>query len=390
MDENAAHELHCVECSATFGPDGAGYRCPNCAGLLEVSNPPADVDAATVESRDVVGPYRYAEFLPFAREVAVTMDEGATPQVSCPGLADELGVDAVLLKDEGRNPTGSLADRGLSLAVTAAVRRGASDVALPTTGNGGQSAAAYAGRAGVDSHSFVPTRCPFVNKAMVNVHGGDMTVVEGRYGDALDAYEERSDGAWAPVGPASPYRREGAKTLYFELVESLGWSAPDAVVVPTGNGIVLAAVHAAIDDLATAGLVDERPRLYAVQPEGCAPVVAAHETGGSVEPVDVPDTIVGPLEVADPSCGDLAVDAVAATDGDAVAVDDDALLEGAADAASGTGVEVGATGGVAVAGARTLAEDDAFDGDETVALVNPVAGSKEADLLRSYLMSQGM
>lgn len=396
MDTTTAFRgLRCTDCGATFDPPAAEYRCPDCDGVLEATyDREESIDVETIEARDAVGPARYAEFLPFAPEATVSIDEGATPSVSCSDLAGELGVDDLLIKDEGRNPTGAMADRGLSLAVTAAVQQGATDVALPTTGNGGQSAAAYAGRAGIDSHSFVPTRCPFVNKAMVNVHGGDMNVVEGRYGDALAAYEngrtEEPEAEWAPVGPASAYRREGAKTIYFELAESLDWSAPDAVVVPTGHGIALGGIHAAVSDLTDAGLVDGTPRLYAVQPDGCPPVYDRWAGQDALDSVESPDTIVGPLEVGDPAAGDLAVDAIEATGGRAVVVDDDAILEAGADAASDTGVEVGATGGVAVAGARTLANDGAFDADDTVVLVNPVAGSKEADLLRSYLMSQGM
>jgi|AntDeeMinimDraft_5_1070356.scaffolds.fasta_scaffold00220_16 threonine synthase len=393
MDDSSDHSLHCLDCGASFDPSGAVYRCPDCDGLLEAvtdDDELGDVDAATVRDRDADGIHRYAEFLPFTRETAVSIDEGATPGVSCPDLADDLNVGELLIKDEGRNPTGAAVDRGLSLAVTAAVQRGATDVALPTTGNGGQSAAAYAGRAGIDSHSFVPTRCPFVNKAMVNVHGGDMNVVEGRYADALDACEGGKEDDWTPVGPASPYRRAGAKTIYFELAEALGWEAPDAVVVPVGHGNVVAGLAAAIDDLDAAGFVADSPRLYAVQPEGCPPVYDRWADQGQLDSVDTPDTIVGPLEVGDPVAGDLAVDAVDRTGGRAVVVDDDAILEAGADAASETGVEVGATGGVAVAGTRELAEDGAFDADDTVALLNSVAGSKEADLLRSYLMSQGM
>lgn len=386
--------LRCTDCGATFDPPAAGYRCHDCDGLLEASyEGDRAVDEDTIAARDAVGPARYAEFLPFPPEVIVSIDEGATPSVSCPTLADELGVENLLIKDEGRNPTGAVADRGLSLAVTAAVQQGATDVALPTTGNGGQSAAAYVGRAGISSHSYVPTRCPFVNKAMVNVHGGDMNVVEGRYGDALAAYEDvRTDepeAEWVPVGPASAYRREGAKSIYFELAESLDWSAPDAVVIPAGHGNAVAGVAAAFEDLDDAGLVEERSRLYAVQPAGCAPIVDAWENDSAVEAVELPDTIVGPLEVADPAAGDLAVDAITSTDGGAIAVDDDSVLEGAVDAASETGVEVGATGGVAVAGVRALAGDGEFDPEDTVVLLNTVAGSKEADLLRSYLMSQG-
>ncbi|WP_226012789.1 threonine synthase [Halomicrobium salinisoli] len=388
MDATTAFRgLECLDCGAT-APDGS-YRCPDCGGLLRASY---DLDAVpgadALDGRDP-GPYRVAELLPFSRDHAVTMDEGATPATACPTLADEFGVDELLVKDEGRNPTGAATDRGLSLAVTAARDGDAAAVALPTTGNGGQSAAAHAGRAGLDSHSFVPSRCPFVNKAMINVHGGDMNVVEGRYPDAVEAYEGGREDEWTPVGPASPYRREGLKGIYFEVAATLSWSAPDALVVPTGHGTALAAIHAAATQLADAGVVDETPRLYAAQPTGCAPVVDA-VADGEVSPEEQPDSIVGSLEVPDPVLGDRAAAAVRESDGEGVAVDDDDALAAAVDAAGDTGLEVSATGGVGVAAARKLADLGAFDGDDAVVVVNPVAGGKENDVLRSHLMSRGV
>jgi len=372
----AFRHFACADCGESFDADEIEARCPSCAGVLAAEY---DHDAR----EDPTEPP-----LPVARERLLTIDEGETPATDCPSLAEEVGVERLLVKDEGRNPTGAVADRGLSVAVTAAALAGAEDVALPTTGNGGQSAAAYAGRAGLDSHSYVPTRSPFVNKAMINVHGGDMNVVEGRYPDALGAYEDGREEAWFPVGPDSPYRREGVKSLGYELLAGAEEAIPDAIVVPVGHGIVLAAIHTAIEELTATSVLGSTPSLYAAQPDGCSPVVDACGTADDVVPDEQPDTIVGPLEVPNPALGERAVAAVDETGGRGVAVEDSDGLQAAVDAASEAGVELSTAGGVALAGVSELADD--FDDDATVALVNPVAGSKEDDLLRSHLMSQGI
>jgi threonine synthase len=262
-------------------------------------------------------------------------------------------------------------------------------------GNGGQAAAAYAARAGLDSQAFVPSRVPFVNKAMVNVHGGDMSVVEGRYADARAAFEDARGTGWHSLAPfATPYRHEGAKTLAYEIAADLGWTAPDAVVHPTGHGTGLVGLRTGGRELSEWGLVDDRPRLYAAQASGCAPIAAAWDDGtadgtGTPDPWDTPDTICGPLEIPDPAGGRYVLDALAATGGAAVATDDDAVLDGAV-ALAEAGVTMGATGGAAVSGARALADSGAFEGDDVVVLVNAVTGNKEADLLRSHLMSKGI
>jgi len=367
----AVSGLTCTACDESTTPDAE--RCPDCGGVLAVDYDPDLVDSA-------------ADAHPLADDTAISLDEGGTPLVAVPELADELGVASVALKDEGRNPTGSLADRKLALAVGAVVGQGADRVGTPSTGNGAQSAAAYAARAGVDSKGVVPSRCPFLNKAMVNVHGGDMYVVEGRYSDAVDAFGE-GEAEFASVAPGHPFRIAGATALAMELLADRDWQAPDAVVHPAGHGETVVGLGRGFELAEAAGLTDDTPALFAVQPADCAPITEAVQSGVEPTPVDHPDTIVGPLEVPDPATGNAAVSTIDATDGGAAAVDDTAVLQGAVDGCE-MGPEVGATGGTAVAGARELAAD--FDADDEVVLVNPVAGSKEADLLRSHLMSQGL
>ncbi|WP_152042167.1 threonine synthase [Salinigranum salinum] len=351
-------------------------------------NPVYDYDAVDwtrTTLADARSMWAFAELLPFAS--GVSAGEGGTPLVGAPALAEELGVGSLLVKDEGRNPTGTVLDRGLSLAVTAATEADADLVAHASPGNGGQSGAAYASRAGIRSYAFVPSRAPFPNKAMTNVHGGEMRVAGGRYPDALDALHSQLESSWFTLQEFdTPVRHEGYKTLAYELVGEVG--EPDAVFVPASTGEVVYGLVEGFRDLRELGLVDDLPRVIAAQASGCAPIAAAFESGGPVETWEHPDTIVGELEIPDPAGGDLAVEAVSETGGRVVTVDDEEILGSAVAAAQGAALEVGAAGGAAAAAADALADE--FDGDATLVVVNTESGVKTADILRSHLMGQGI
>ena len=343
-----------------------------------------------LESRPA-GPAKYSDLLPFPTEPRAWLGEGATPLVEAPRLAEELDVGRVLIKDEGQNPTGTVKDRGMAMAVAAAAQHDAEDVALATTGDAGQSVAAYAARAGLASHSFVPSRSTFVNKAMINVHGGDMRVVEGRLPDAREAFAETlADESWYSLDAfATPYRHEGAKTLAYEVLEGLDWEVPDAVFYPLEGTEGLVGVHKGARELRDLGLVDEVPPLYACESSGCAPVTEAFESGAEThEQWEVPDTVCGGLEDPDPPGGRLVQTALRESDGGAVATDDDDILSSAATVASHEGCEMGVSAAAAASAAWSRADE--FDPDATLVLVNTSAGSKDADLLRSHLMGQGI
>ncbi len=403
--------LACQECGERFDADelrpsspdsqtrqdaaDAAGRCPDCGGALAPTYDydRIDLDRETLADRSFDSQWRYRELLPFEPSAAVSAAEGGTPLVEGPSLADELGVGELYVKDDGRNPTGSTADRGLSVALTAARERGVEAVALASTGDGGQSAAAYAARADVDAHAFLPSRSTFTNKAMVNVHDGEMTVVGGRIGDALDAAAESiAEEGWHDLGWfATPYRHEGAKTALFEIVEQLDWEIPDAVVVPTGAGVTVVGVHRAATELERLGLIDELPAIYVAQAAGCAPIVDAWEAGNDEpEPVEYPDTICGGIEIPDPPGGALALDAVAESGGGAVATEDPDILDSAIAVAANEGLEVDASAAAAVSGAWELSRTGEFDDSDTVVVLNTGAGSKTDDVLRSHLMGQGI
>ena len=387
--------LACRSCERQFGVDTHG-RCPDCGGRLDPKYVYESIDPDRVlPERSPADIWTFDALLPFPRREAESGAEGGTPLVNAPRLAAELDVEEVYLKDEGRNPTGTGLDRGMSVAATAlAGHEDGADVepiALPAAGNGGQSAAAYLGRLGLRSYAFVPSRTAFSNKAMINVHGGEMRVIGGRYPDAEAAVDDQLEADYYDFQEfETPYRHEGAKTIAFELYLELG-SVPEYVFVPASTGEFVVGVEKGFRELSAIGATDEMPTIVAVQPEGCAPIVGAIERGlESPEPWSRPDTICGELEIPDPNGGDLAIEAVESTDGDAIAVPDEEILASAVAIAQNEVIEAGPGGGAAAAGAWSYAEDDGFDGSETIVLLNTEAGVKTPDILRSHLMSQGI
>jgi threonine synthase len=397
MDTAEAFDgLVCRSCAEQFAPEDATHRCPDCGGILDPSYEYSaiDVDREMFRERAFDSMWRYAPLLPFSRTAAVSIDEGATPLVEAPTLAAEMGVGRVLIKDEGRNPTGTFKDRGQTVAVTAAVQAGAETVALASAGNAGQSAAAYAARGDLDAFVYLPSRAGFTNKAMVNVHGADLTVVEGRIDDA--AAEYRADLAehegWFPLQTfETPYRHEGKNTMLYEIIEQLDWSVPDAIVYPTGGGVGLVGMYKGATEFAELGLVDELPAFYAAQSAGCAPIVRAFEEGRDQhERWEQPDTICGGIEIPDPGASPWILEALRETDGGAVATEDSEILEAGVAIAQQEGVEMGATSSAAASGAWELAEQGEFGPDDTVVLVNTGSGNKDDDILRSHLMSKGI
>ena len=378
-------------CTATAdGYDATATGESDAGARLEAEYDYDSLDQSDLVADDTRSMWRYAGLLAF--ETPVTAGEGGTPLVDTPALAAEAGVGGLSIKDESRNPTGTVLDRGLSAAVTAAREADADLVALATPGNAGQSAASYAGMAEIRSYAFVPSRAPFSNKAMVNVHGGEMRVAGGRYPDAEAALHRDLQSEWYTLQEFdNPHRHDGLKTLAFELAESLSWSVPDAVVVPAGTGEVVAGVAKGFRELRATGAIDTLPPVYAAQPSGCAPLVDAFDDGAeSADPWESPDTIVGELEIPDPRGGNAALSAVEATDGGFVAVDDDDALESAVVAAQRAGLEVGAAGGVALAAAEQLAGAGRFGEDDHIVVVNTESGTKTADILRSHLMGKGI
>ena len=212
----------------------------------------------------------------------VSLGEPETPIVALPKTAAREGASNLLVKDEGRLPTGSFKARGLAMAVTMAKQFGIERIAMPTNGNAGAALAAYGARAGIETIVICPAETPQINVTETAAYGARVYVADGQI-DECGALVGKgaAQGLWFDCSTLKePYRLEGKKVMGFELVEQLGWELPDAIFYPTGGGTGLIGMWKAFDELEAVGLIgSKRPRMYAVQAEGCAPMVRAFEAG---------------------------------------------------------------------------------------------------------------
>lgn len=323
--------------------------------------------------------WRYAELLPIrdAHHV-ISLGEGMTPLVSVSArAAGSVGLERGLLqlKDEGQNPTASFKARGLSAAVSRARELGATTIALPSAGNAGSAAAAYAAAGGLRCEVAMPRDVPELNRTETAVYGAHLTLVDGLINDAGALIRARvAEHHWFDVSTLKePYRQEGKKTMGIELAEQGGWGdacLPDVIVYPTGGGTGIVGMRKAFDELEALGWIgSRRPRMVVVQSEGCAPIVRAFENGERhAEPWQNADTIAAGLRVP-VAIGDyLILDAVRDTGGTALTVSEDAIVQAQRDMGRLTGVYAAPEAAATWAAVSTLRADGFLRGDEHVVL----------------------
>ncbi len=230
--------------------------------------------------------WRYRELLPVRRvQDIVSLGEAMTPLLPLPKLTAKLRGDEILVKDEGRLPTGSFKARGLAMAVSMAKAFGIKHMAMPTNGNAGAALAAYASHAGIKTTIFCPEDTPDVNVSEIGLQGAAVYRVNGLIDDCGKLVAEgKAKVGWFDVSTLKePYRIEGKKTMGLELAEQLGWTVPDIIFYPTGGGTGLIGMWKAFAELAAIGFIGhKRPRMVAVQAAGCAPMVRAYEVGDDV------------------------------------------------------------------------------------------------------------
>jgi threonine synthase len=295
--------------------------------------------------------WRYSDSLPVERpDHCVTLGEGWTPLNEAPRTAQALGCKSVLVKDEGRNPTGSFKDRSASVTVSQMRERNVRGLVLSSTGNAGAAFSIYAARAGIGCVSIVPSDVLEANVMQIRHAGGDLRILD-KWSDAttLATTLARTLGYEDVSAARTTLRIEGKKTLGFEIVEQLGWQFPDAVVCPTGGGTGILALQKAFNELLAAGLAcGSLPRLFASQYSGCAPIVVAHHRGlKSVSPWPRIDTPRGGMRTAAPAAGDQVLEAIA--NGGAHAVTPAVAFTAAMDVTRRDGILIGPEGGTALA-----------------------------------------
>jgi threonine synthase len=325
--------------------------------------------------------WRYHEVLPLADpDERVSLGEGFTPLLRASRLGERLGLPHLRIKDEGNNPTGSFKARGLSMAVSLARALGATEVCLPSAGNAGSALAAYATVAGLRSHVFLPRDIAHLFVLETEAYGAHVETVDGLISDAGRACAEqaRLNGWYECATLKEPYRVEGKKTLGYELAEQLSWTLPDAILYPTGGGTGLLGMWKGFAELEQMGFIgSDRPRMYAVQAEGCAPIVEAFSEGLEEAPFwEGAETLAHGLRVPKALGDFLILRALRESHGAGVAVSEEDILQGVRDASSAEGLFVAPEGGACVAAARKLKASGQLTSDDSVVVFNTGTGYK--------------
>ncbi len=324
--------------------------------------------------------WRYREFLPVRPENIVSLGETMTPLIELDNTAERLGGGTIIVKDEGRLPTGSFKARGLVMAVSMAKQLGVTSIAMPTNGNAGAALAAYGSRAGIETFVFCPADTPEINVREIALQGAHTYRVNGLIDTCGRIVGEGKEATgWFDVSTLKePYRIEGKKTMGYELAEQLGWEVPDVIFYPTGGGTGLIGMWKAFAELEAVGwLGQQRPRMVAVQAEGCAPMVRAYEAG--VEHADRWEdahTVAAGIRVP-AAVGDfLILRAVRESGGFAIAVSDDAIEQARVEVAADDGLLLCPEGAATFAAYKQSLADGRISTDDRAVLFNCGSGLK--------------
>ncbi len=383
--------LQCSNCGREADADRPQTVCPACGKVLFARY---DLEAIrrTLPREALRGReptlWRYRELLPVRDPASiVTLGEGMTPLLHARRLGAELGCPELWIKEEGINPTGSFKARGQAVAVSRARELGAPALAIPSAGNAGGALAAYAARAGLPAYVFMPVDAPESNKAECALYGAHLFLVQGLINDCGRLVREGvAAHGWFDVSTLrEPYRQEGKKTMGYELAEQLNWMLPDALIYPTGGGTGIVGMWKAFQEMEQLGWIGpHRPKMIAVQAEGCAPIVEAYRRGQ--RHADLwPDarTVASGMRVP-VAIGDyLIVDAVRESGGTALTVSDDALMADVGVLAQTEGVSAAPEGGATLAALRQLLADGTLQRDDRIVLFNTGAAWKYAELFPS-------
>lgn len=325
--------------------------------------------------------WRYAELLPVSDPAsAVRLGEGWTPLIDFPRLAEAIGVGRVWVKDEGQNPTASFKARGLCMAVSMAKQLGVKAVALPSAGNAGSAAAAYAAAAGMECHVVVPRDTPLPIVVETRALGADLELLDGLITDcgARVAVGVREKGWFDLSTLKEPYRVEGKKTMGYELAEQLGWRLPDVIVYPTGGGTGMVGMWKAFEEMEALGWIDSRrPKMISVQATGCAPIVRAWENGEEfAEPWEGAETYASGMRVPRAVGDFLILRAVRSSGGAAIAVSDEEMEEWTLKVGALTGIFCAPEGAATAAAVPHLVASGVISPDDEVVLFNTGSGVK--------------
>jgi len=382
---NVTH-LDCSLCSGRFPANQVHNLC-SCGGTLYVRYDLPAIKATW--TRDQVRSarpnlWRYLPVLPPQRaESIVSLGEGMTPLIRTPRLGAAIGAQQLWVKDEGLNPTASFKARGMTTAITMAKELGIRKIAIPSAGNAASAAAAYAAAAGIEAHIFMPKDVPQSNYIECKTLGAIVTLVDGLISDCARIVAERKDQeGWFDMSTLKePYRVEGKKTMGYEVAEQFDWELPDAIFYPTGGGVGMIGMWKAFDELEQLGwITSKRPKMIAVQADGCQPIVRAFEQGSArSEFWQNASTVAAGLRVPKPLGDVLILNILRESMGTAIAISDEEILAAGRELASLEGIFAAPEGAACVTAARKLLAHQFLKPTDRMVLYNTGSGLKYLD-----------
>jgi threonine synthase len=385
-----AQEIICPRCDHRFPLSRLLNLCTCGSPLLvryDLKKASAKFSASSLQGR-VSSLWRYRELLPLQDDAnLVSLGEGFTPLLPAKSLPGELGLKRLWIKDEAQNPTGSFKDRGLSLAISRAKELGVKKVAIPSAGNAGGSLAAYAARAGIEAHVFMPRDTPIANQIEVQQYGARLTLVDGLINDCGRIINERKTAeGWFDISTLKePYRVEGKKMMGYEIAEQLNWTLPDVIIYPTGGGTGLIGMWKAFQEMEEIGWIgSKRPRMVSVQASGCAPIVKAFSEGReTAEPWQNAKTVASGLRVPQAVADFLMLRALRESNGTALSVSDEEMIAEIPRLGRAEGIFFCPEGAACVAALRRLTQNGWIKPTDEVVLFNTATGLKYLDVLRA-------
>jgi threonine synthase len=377
--------FECSKCGERLSPDKPQTLCPKDAGSLYVRYDLAALKKHVSPEAVKNGPasmWRYAQVLPSVEPV--TLGEGLTPMLRSRRDPD------VYIKDEGLNPTGSFKARGLCMAVTMAKHYGLKKLAIPSAGNAASALAAYCAAAGIEAYIFMPKDVPQANLVECRSYGAHVTLVNGLISDCGRTVAERKENeGWFDISTLKePFRVEGKKTMGYEVAEQLDWELPDAIIYPTGGGVGMIGMWKAFEEMEALGWLNskKRPRMVVVQAAGCAPIPKAwEEHKATSEAWTNASTLAAGLRVPKAYGDYILLDILKRSNGTAIAISDDEIMQGVLETARHDGIFAAPEGAAAIVAYRKLLERGFFERGQKVVIFNTGSGLKYIDVVADYL-----
>ena len=381
--------LECTYCHETYSSGELHRTCDDCGKVLypryDLEAARSGFDRGALRDR-LPNMWRYFEMMPVLDEAnVVTLGEGYTPIFKAERLGKDMGCSALYIKDEGLNPTASFKARGLSAAVSKAKELGVTRLTMPSAGNAAGAMTSYAAKAGMEAYIFMPRDAPAANQKEVVITGGKLTLVDGLITDAGRISGEKAEelGLFDISTLREPYRVEGKKTMGYEIAEQSGWTLPDVILYPTGGGTGIVGMWKAFEEMEALGWIGgDRPKMFAIQSEGCAPIVKAFREGAEfAEMWPNASTLAAGIRVP-AAIGDyLILQALRDSGGGAATVTDDEILINLKRVGTLEGMFICPEGAALVAALEKLLADGTLSPDENILILNTGSGLKYLDMI---------